>query len=512
MRNRILSCSALLLVACSNLESTARDGQSLPDVALSRDAQPLADAAPARDATTSADGAEVTHDAEVFDAAAADAGELLDALRADAVSGADDAALADVGRRDAATSSDAGPDRSFWPDTTDLALISQAALPVPGYLQEITDPSLGNRLMRITDEAAFGGYSSSGSLRMLKHHYAKDQPFNADESLLFLPAQYPGALLDGRSYAYLRRLPSFDVDMERVWSNVAPHLMYGVKSNPAALKVLDLSTDSESVLASFPRYDWLSLGNYEGNLSDDDRRVCLMGQRGPDLEVFVYDLPSRTILGTKVFPSTTHGADVDFCSVSPSGNYVVLDSPARTLDLYDPQMRFIRTLSMNANHLDFGFDQAGDEVAVGSNSSTGDIWHQYIFSTRLRDGRERVELPPGSVNNPTHTSCRNVGRPGWCYVSEFANTDAAHPVTYYDTFFNYNEVFAVKLDGSGTIERVAKEHHVTDPRFDYGANEGYARSAMAVPSRLGDRVIFASDWGDDASAAFVHTYVSWWAP
>lgn len=109
-----------------------------------------------------------------------------------------------------------------------------------------------------------------------------------------------------------------------------------------------------------------------------------------------------------------------------------------------------------------------------------------------------------------HTSCRNILRPGWAYFSEYAYVNATHPITFYNGVSNYNEIIAVRLDGSGTIERFGKEHHQTDSNFNGDTNDYYDRAAMAVPSRKGDRVVFASDWEDSSGTAFIHTYVTWW--
>jgi hypothetical protein len=409
---------------------------------------------------------------------------------------------------------------TYWPDTKNRPLIKQTPLPMPGYLQPIVDPSLGNHLIRISDAAAFGGYRTSETgLKLLKHHYSKDSAWNADETLIYLlGAKNPGVLLDGGSYKFIGYLPISPFNKERVWSNVHPDLMVGVRDNPAEIGTLNVRTGASAIIAAFPHCTSLSLGAYEGNLSNDDRLACLIGQRGADLDILSYDLTAKTVLGTLTLPNATTDFDIDFCTATPSGKYIAIGFshgsafgyPDSSLQIYDTAMHHLRQMPGTSSHVDFTYDMSGDEVVVGSHSSTGDISHQYVYSARLSDGHMTVQLPPGSIDNPTHTSCRATLRPGWCYISEFASTDASHPVTYYNTYFNYNEIVAVKLDGSGAIERVAKEHHVTDPSFDYNANDGYDRCAMAVPSRKGDRVLFASDWGDPSRTAFVHAYVSWW--
>ena len=46
-----------------------------------------------------------------------------------------------------------------------------------------------------------------------------------------------------------------------------------------------------------------------------------------------------------------------------------------------------------------------------------------------------------------HISCRNIRRPGWCYISEFWTT-AQGSISYKGS----GELLALKLDGSKTVE------------------------------------------------------------
>ena len=83
----------------------------------------------------------------------------------------------------------------------------------------------------------------------------------------------------------------------------------------------------------------------------------------------------------------------------------------------------------------------------------------------------------------SHISCRNFKRPGWCYVSAH---DSKGNAMY--------EVFAVKLDGSQTVERFAHHHTTasTEPT-----------QARGVPSPDGTKVMFGSDWGGSQANSYV---------
>lgn len=59
-------------------------------------------------------------------------------------------------------------------------------------------------------------------------------------------------------------------------------------------------------------------------------------------------------------------------------------------------------------------------------------------------------------------------------------------------------MFALKLDGSQTVEVFGFTHHSQSTAYD--------RAPMAVPNRDGTKVMFASDWGDDIGP--VYSYVA----
>jgi hypothetical protein len=145
------------------------------------------------------------------------------------------------------------------------------------------------------------------------------------------------------------------------------------------------------------------------------------------------------------------------------------------------------------SHSDYGFDQAGDEVAIGQDDDG--VNDRSIKTWRLSDGRVRVEVPSERQSWVQHTSARGYQRPGWALLSAYA----AEPLSSYDTFPNWQELLAVQLDGSGTVERWAQTH--------YSATVDYNRSTFGVPSPDGTRVMFASDWEDGSPSAQVHTYV-----
>jgi hypothetical protein len=108
-----------------------------------------------------------------------------------------------------------------------------------------------------------------------------------------------------------------------------------------------------------------------------------------------------------------------------------------------------------------------------------------VVMVRLRDGKvskvtSRYIGPPNNQESTAqHISTRNIDRPGWAYLTYWEVNGARFS----------DEVVAVKLDGSGALERLAHKHSLT---------EGcYRCESHAVPSRNGLRVIFASFWASN---------------
>jgi hypothetical protein len=379
------------------------------------------------------------------------------------------------------------------------------SLAFPAYLQPLVDPTYATTITRISDRAAFGS-----SDRVLRHAYAKNQPWNADGSLLILGWTYPAPILDGRTYEFLfmRHQPS-----QAVWSNTEPNFMFGTHSNMNVFVKADVRQDwRETTLHTFTEFDTIDFGGSEGNLSNDDRFVALMGfKAGSGITLLVYDTVADQVTARLPLGDLSAGAsgdaDVNNWSMSQSGAYAVVqfntDRHGRPagIEVYDRKLNYQRRLTDDGNyggHFDLGFDAAGDEVAVLQVSSRD------LVSARLSDGRRTVQLRAELMNWGIHISCRNLQRPGWCYLSEFAylgnNRD---DLRFMKDKAIYQELLAVRLDGSGTVQHFGHEHHCLPVR-----NREYDRAAMAAPSRDGRIVIWGSDWENGARNAGVHAYAS----
>ena len=365
---------------------------------------------------------------------------------------------------------------------------SQITLSRPAYLQPTSLPGLGTSIIRISDAATFG----SGQ-RYYRHYYSKQQPWNSDGTKLILSHNSSRVyFLDGRTFAY--QWTAINVPEYPKWSNSNPDLMFGV-SGVTFVKYTP-STGTKQTLKTFPEFSQMWLGVGEGNLSNDDRYAPLVGETSTGRTVVIYDTVNNVEVSRKSFS----GSGMDWASMSPSGQYVVVNNA--TYEVYDRNMNFLRSLNVYAGgHADMGYDTAGNEVMVSAHFEGGR--GVITTTTRLATNVVREELPgsgqPAGIYQASnyHISCRNINRPGYCYISNFAFGSAQNASMY-------REVFALRLDGSGTVERFSQDFAAPLPLAD----EDYSRASMVVPNRDGSLVLFSSDWGDASSDAIIYDYVA----
>jgi hypothetical protein len=125
-------------------------------------------------------------------------------------------------------------------------------------------------------------------------------------------------------------------------------------------------------------------------------------------------------------------------------------------------------------------DADGKDVYVGISKAAPDKYH--VIKRRLDDGAVTDLAPYGAAQ---HVSTRNIKRPGWAFLSytgEYSET-AAHPA--WAPF--YQEVVALRTDGSGEIRRIVQTHNTM---------ADYWSETHASPSPDGSQVIWSSNWNN----------------
>jgi len=369
-------------------------------------------------------------------------------------------------------------------------VVPQADLPKPGYLESYTDPAFGSKVTRITGDV--GELIPSLDARwneVARQGYSKDSAWNWDQSLLLLKRHhgFPSMLfLDGRTYE-----PLFGRNLgpgsETRWLPGKPDHMLYVKDQTIGL--WNVREDSTEVVATFPGYSDFHLGPWEGNLSHDGNRLAISATKAGVPVVFAYDVAEK-----KKYPDLSPTLRrLDWVTISASGNYLVINGhftgeqgdQSQVYTLEGEPVGPLWEEYGRPSHYDLAIDENGQDIAVGVSKSRPDDGR--VIKRQLSDGKVTVLTSGGYAG---HTSCRNLQRPGWAYVTYQHQGPDWGP--YWD------EVLAVKLDGSLTVERFA---HLRSLRTDY------LTEAHVVPSPDGLRVLWASAW-KSATGRPISAYVA----
>jgi hypothetical protein len=195
----------------------------------------------------------------------------------------------------------------------------------------------------------------------------------------------------------------------------------------------------------------------------------------------------------------------DWASISPSGKYAVVQyegDHARVFDV-NPKTLALTPRPMPSSSPQCGSDQTAaagyiynvghadmtlnpfdnnEDVIVGQRRSwcASTVAGQTMGSVvmvRLRDNTVTTLIDPSNEAYSYHVSTRNYDRPGWAYVGYYPQQNGKR--------FN-DEIIAVKLDGSKSVERLAHQHS--------NSTNCYRCEPHPVPSRDGRRVLWASNW------------------
>ncbi len=380
-----------------------------------------------------------------------------------------------------------------YPPEEQLVYHQLSNTPKPAYLSPITDPVFGTTVTRITDQSTFNTYHNGLGVF---HHYAKTQPWNSDGTLIKLEG-WPSAILNGQTFEFIKTVnPSGG---HHTWSNTQPNIIYGTNHpnyDGNCIARLDVDTNTRTLIQCFDQYEYVSHGEWEGNMSNDDRYMALQCRRpSGTMEIACYDFVTNAIISTLPAPIWPNNV-----TMSQSGQYVIVQwnvegtgAVQGTWAYNSNDMSPVRNLTARGGaHFDYGYDTNGNEVIVGPVS-----YNRELQMRRIDNGAITTLLSESQMGYPIHVSCRNLNRPGYAYISEFAASYAVTTNPY------YQKVFAVKLDPSANAnaptETFAQPHHST--------NVNYNRSTFGVPNRNGSVVMFRSDWEGDANSE-INSYVA----
>jgi hypothetical protein len=431
-----------------------------------------------------------------------------------------------------------------------LSIATVLAVPLvgkPAYLQPMTDPIFGTQITRIAGNAGTAIKSASGTpigvwSRDARHNYNLNEAWNADGSLIVIENRSDDGgspdevYLNGTTYQVEFVTPSNmpgGGSYDQRWNPNPAYPDDVILAGNGTDQLYWFNVVTNTIDRTYPLPMAVTyIGNTKGNPSQDGQFLCL----GDLTHLFVVDMnayPTERI--GPVFDLSTLGLDatVNAYSMSPSGNFVVVhysmlngqygdfeevfNVDPTTLALSprpmtvswpgmvgDPALGFVYQLG----HEDMALDPflGNTDVMIGQ-EHCGNVGQNIPgISTVNSDGIGHivmVDLSTGAVTSLTdpgngttiapeayadHVSCRAVLRPGWCYVSYYNEPG--------DRFSD--EIIAVKMDGSGTVEQLADTHTLNDvnvlPQSKLDPDFAYRSEAHPEPSPDGTHVLFASNW------------------
>ena len=396
--------------------------------------------------------------------------------------------------------------------TDPSVVLTEATLSKPGYLVPVSPAPFGLKVTRVVNDPGQSMTFQNGSGTWgsdARQHYSKDQVWNADGTLLALQnSGSPGYVyLDGNTYQPARgECSNYGYDDDR-WHPTLAHAHERINVHSSSLEWFDVTTCTQTRAWTLP-FSVVGLGMGEGNVSFDGRYVAL----SDGVSAFLVDMdpqaPYAPYPSSRIGPTVNlancglSDCSIDWVSVSPSGKYVVVVYNGDHPRVYavDPTTLGFAPLPMptiysncagtapqgfiyDVGHADMTlnpFDNnedviVGQEHCGNAGSTVAGKLIGGVMMVRLRDGAITPLTDPTNEAYPHHVSTRSYDRPGWAYVGYYYAAGARFS----------NEIIAVKLDGSKSVERIAHTH------TDDGC---YRCEAHAVPSRDGLRVLWASDW------------------
>jgi len=367
-------------------------------------------------------------------------------------------------------------------------------IPQPAAGTSYTDPKTGIAVIRITDAL---NSSEAGTFP----DYSKRQAWNADQTRMILRTDDGYVLLfDGQTYQFMSVLNGV-AGQDIFWHPINPDFIYF--SPDSVLYSLHIPTGDIDPVHDFAPYTFANT-NGEGNLSDDARYYAVVGQYYNYIsgevtfsDILVYDLVMDEVISAMPIPQDSIWG-FDWVSVSRGGNYVVIDyADTETgryhgVEVYDRMMNFIWQKPLGAGHSDLGTESNGDEILVMDlydEETNETVYMKY----RLSDGQE-TELLRTSLLFDQHISLRNEARKDWCFISTFDYVDRLTDDSLSWLPFE-DEVFALKLDGSGDVQRVAHHHSRRfSPSTPDPDNSVYWSEPHATVDREGKRILWGSNW------------------
>ena len=323
-----------------------------------------------------------------------------------------------------------------------------------------------------------------------RDRYAPDYPsspaWNSDESILYLGVG--SVFIDTSTW---QPVPYDAPSGYTVWAPGRPSEMFATVNDQLVL--WDVKRDAPTLQIAASGYRDLAMTNRTAPSNDGNRVGVKAKTSSGEWVCLGFDVRSRSIEQVISFDDLGFSSGgyseekARRCSVSPTGRYLMLTGYAN--GSYNDQAHFFDWSSGNlvmrqranngvecpGSHGDIGVDASGRDVLVGG-CKGGSGW-----SDGLSGETVVVTIATGEVRSVgsrwSHVSCRNIGRPGWCYGSSY---DAN------------GKVAAFSLDGR-------RVEYYADPHA--GAVSDYYDETKAVASPSGRKFVMSTNWDGQYSVA-----------
>ena len=356
------------------------------------------------------------------------------------------------------------------------------ALNKPNYLQSVTDPLFGTKITRITGDVGTTIQNTGGEVwrNVARHGYNTRQPWNADESIIYLNVNKTlngnwssSLFLDGETYEVISTSNNIPSANEQRWHSLDPDIMLLLRDD--GIYAWSYSNNTTTQLYNLTGYSNTSLG-YTGNWNILGNILAMSATRNSDGKQVAFAINTDT--QTKSVDVDLSGVSVDYVTTSPRGDYIVVNAvfngnndTTKIFDWNGNQVGPYWSSYGRPSHYDVAIYQ-GLQYAVGVSKSTPDDGR--IIARRLDNGDVTV-LTQGGYGS--HSSSRQIDRKGWVF-------------SYNSSWTPYNdEIVASKIDGT-RVERLVSV------RSSYNV---YDNEAQPVVSPKGTRVMYASDWNSGST-------------
>lgn len=236
--------------------------------------------------------------------------------------------------------------------------IFQGEIAQPAKGVQITDPNFHTPVVRLTDARTAG-------IHGLVPDYSKRQAWNSDESVIMLRSGWGDTYLyNGNNYQFIKVLSGVGGE-DVFWHPTNPYIIF---FNPdSVLYSYDITTDEVARIHSFVPFNYANTSG-EGNMSNDGRYYAV-AERIYNFstgevsyhDLSVYDFQEDRIVSTLLLPQGQI-SDFDWVSISPLGNYVVVDyadwetGRYHGVEVYDRNLNLKWQKGLGPGHSDLGLD------------------------------------------------------------------------------------------------------------------------------------------------------------